>query len=118
MKSFGYIIGRLGGKPEMMEVNGKAVCRFRLAVDEGYTKNGERVEKTGWHQIEAWDDLANYITKYSEKGQKMIVKVRIQDGTYEKDGSKVYRTRFTAEEVELMPMRESGLKITTEEIPF
>jgi single stranded DNA-binding protein len=118
MKSFGYIIGRLGAKPEIVEINGKAVCRFSLAVDEGYTKNGERVEKTGWHQIEAWDELAKYISNFSQKGQKMIAKVRIQDGTYEKDGVKVYKTKFTAEEVELMPYKESTGRITTDEIPF
>jgi single stranded DNA-binding protein len=118
MKSFGYIIGRLGAKPGMIEINGKAVCRFGLAVDEGYIKNGEWIEKTGWHQIEAWDDLAKYIANYSQKGQKMIAKVRIQDGTYEKDGNKVYRTKFTAEEVEMMPMKDAGNRITSEEIPF
>ena len=48
----------------------------------------------------------------------MIAKVRIQDGTYEKDGSKVYRTKFTAEEVEMMPMKDAGNRITSEEIPF
>ncbi len=48
----------------------------------------------------------------------MIAKVRIQDGTYEKDGSKVYRTKFTAEEVEMKPMKDVGNRITSEEIPF
>jgi single stranded DNA-binding protein len=118
MKSFGYIIGRLGAKPEMVEVNGKSVCRFALAVNEGYTKNGEKVEKTGWHQIEAWDELAKYISNFSQKGQKMIAKVRIQDGTYEKEGIKVFRTKFTAEEVELISMRDTVTKFTFEEIPF
>jgi single-stranded DNA-binding protein len=51
VKSFGFIIGRLGAKPELVEINGKAVSRFGLAVDESYIKNGEWVEKTGWHQI-------------------------------------------------------------------
>jgi single-strand DNA-binding protein len=118
MKSFGYIIGRLVATPELVEVNGKAVCRFALAVDESYSKNGERIEKTGWHQIEAWDELAKYISKYSQKGQKIIAKVRIQDGTYDKDGNKVYRTKFTAEEVEVIPMKDRNTKITTTEIPF
>jgi single stranded DNA-binding protein len=118
MKSFGYIIGRLGGKPELVDVNGKAVCRFSLAVDEGYTKNGERVQKTGWHQIEAWDDLARFISKFADKGQKMSTKVRIHDGTYVQDGAKVYRTRFTADEVELIPIRDSTPRITSEDIPF
>ena len=111
-------MGRLGAKPEMVEVNGKAVCRFSLAIDEGFLRTGEWVQKTGWHQIEAWDDLAKYISKYALKGQKMIAKVRIQDESYDQDGAKVYRTRFTAEEVELIPMKETGTKFTTEEIPF
>jgi single-strand DNA-binding protein len=118
MKSFGYIFGRLGMSPEVVEVNGKCICRFSLAVDESFSKNGEKVERTGWHQVEAWDDLARYISTYSQKGQKMIAKVRIQDGTYEKDGAKVYKTRFTAEEVELMPIRDMSPRITFDEIPF
>ena len=49
---------------------------------------------------------------------KLIAKVRIQDGTYEKDGVKVYKTKFTADEVELIPLKDSATKITTKEIPF
>jgi hypothetical protein len=48
----------------------------------------------------------------------MIAKVRIQDGTYEKDGVKIYKTKFTADEVELIPLKDSAAKIKTEEIPF
>ncbi len=47
-----------------------------------------------------------------------MVKVKIQDGTYEKDGSKVYKTRFTAEEIELIPLRDVVQKLTTEDVPF
>jgi hypothetical protein len=36
----------------------------------------------------------------------------------EKDGVKIYKTKFTADEVELMPYKESMSRITTEEIPF
>jgi hypothetical protein len=51
-------------------------------------------------------------------GQKIVLKVKIQDGTYEKDGSKVYKTRFTAEEIELIPLRDKVPKLTTEDLPF
>lgn len=50
--------------------------------------------------------------------RKMIAKVRIQDSTYDKDGVKVDRIRFTADEVELIPTKDSSSRITTEEIPF
>jgi hypothetical protein len=44
-----------------------------------YKKAGKRVKRTGWHQLEAWDDLARYISKYAVEGQKMIARVYIRD---------------------------------------
>jgi hypothetical protein len=54
------LIGRLGQDPELKTFDsGNTMCRFSLATSDYYTdKNGERQEKTEWHNIVVWGKLA------------------------------------------------------------
>lgn len=50
------ISGNIGVDPEIRDVNGTKVANFSVAVNEGYTtKAGDKVEKTHWYRVEAWD---------------------------------------------------------------
>ena len=53
------LIGRLGKDPELKYTqNGQAVTNFSLATDEGYSKDGNKVEKTEWHRLVVWEKQA------------------------------------------------------------
>jgi single-strand DNA-binding protein len=54
------LVGRLGKDPEMRSTpGGQNVAKFTMATDERYTdKNGEKQERTEWHNIVAWGKLA------------------------------------------------------------
>ena len=50
------VSGNVGADPEIRDVNGTKVANLSVAVNEGYTnKQGEKVEKTHWYRLEAWD---------------------------------------------------------------
>lgn len=89
------ISGNVGQAPEIKEINGTKVANFSVAVNESYnTKSGEKVEKTHWYPIEAWDGsqgkglVSNVIEKYLTVGTTVLVQGMPMIETYEKDGEK------------------------------
>lgn len=69
------VSGNIGSDPEIRTVGETKVATFSVAVNEGYkNKNGEKVEKTHWYNIEAWDGnngrglVTNVIEPYVKKG--------------------------------------------------
>lgn len=95
------LIGNLTKDPELRYTTGddaKAVCRFSLAVNEGY---GEQ-QKTSFINIVVFGKQAENCEKYLAKGRKAAVNGRIQTGSYEKDGRKVYTTDVVANRVEFL----------------
>ncbi len=54
------LVGRLGKDPEVKYAqSGDPVANFSLATSETYRKDGEKQEKTEWHNIVAWRKLAD-----------------------------------------------------------
>jgi single-strand DNA-binding protein len=85
MKNRVTLIGNLGQDPEIRTIeSGKKVAHFSLATEDGY-KNGEgqKVRETTWHNIIAWNGLAEIAGKYLKKGQQVAVEGRITYRSYE-----------------------------------
>ena len=79
------LIGNLGHDPETKTLeNGKKVTKFTLATNEDY-KNGEgqKVSETTWHNIVAWNGLADVAGRFLKKGQQVAVEGRIVYRNYE-----------------------------------
>ena len=79
------LIGRLGRDPEVRYMpNGEAVCNFSVATSETWTdRNGQRVERTEWHNITAvWPKLpvntcakaAKFIWRAASKAENIKAK--------------------------------------------
>lgn len=68
------IIGHLGQDPELRYLtNGQALGRFSVATDESYTdKEGNRQERTEWHQIAVFGKVAEMCGKYLAKGRQVV----------------------------------------------
>jgi single-strand DNA-binding protein len=79
------LIGNLGQDPETKTTeNGKKVVHFTLATKESYKNSeGQRVNETTWHNIIAWNGLADIAGKYLKKGKEVAVEGRIVYRTYE-----------------------------------
>ena len=76
-----FLQGRLTDNPELKHTpNGKAVTDFSIAVEGGRKTGGERI--INFFKIEAWGTKAEFICKYFEKGQQIIIEGRIAASSY------------------------------------
>lgn len=81
-------LGRLVKDPEKEKTQSDvSYCRFCIAVDRGYVKEGEE-RKADFIDCLAWRGTAEFIGKYFHKGDLIGVTGAIQTGMYEKDGVK------------------------------
>ncbi len=79
------LIGNLGQDPELKTLeSGKKVVHFTLATKDGYkTTDGQKVDETTWHNIVAWNGLAETASKFLKKGREVAVEGRIVYRNYE-----------------------------------
>lgn len=82
------ILGRLVKSPEVKYAgtNNVPVCSFTVAVNR--IKKGE----ADFISCKAFNQTAEFIGKYFDKGAQIALEGRIQTGSYEKDGTKIYTT--------------------------
>lgn len=92
------LIGRLTKDTECRYSNDLAIARYTLAVDRRFKKDGEAT--ADFINCLAFGKAGEFAEKYLKKGTKVAVVGRIQTGSYEKDGKKVYTTEVVAEEQE------------------
>jgi single-strand DNA-binding protein len=105
------LIGNVGREPEVRYVDaGVAVASFTLATTErGYKlQNGTEVpDRTEWHNIIMWRNLAEIVEKYVHKGDKLYVEGRIRSRTWDdKNGVKHYIVEIYGENMELLSPRK------------
>jgi single-strand DNA-binding protein len=99
------LVGNLGKDPELRyTASGAAVATFSLATSERYKdRNGESQEKTEWHTVVAWRQLAEICGKYLVKGKQVYIEGRIQYRTYDdRDGNKRYVTEIVADQMQML----------------
>jgi single-strand DNA-binding protein len=99
------LIGNLGQDPETKTIeNGKKVVHFTLATKEGFKNaEGQRVNETTWHNIVAWNGLADVAGKFLKKGNEVAVEGRIVYRSYEdKKGVTKYITEIVLSDLELL----------------
>jgi single-strand DNA-binding protein len=99
------IIGNLGRDPEVrFTPSGRAVAKFTVATSERWTdQQGQRQEKTEWHNIVVWGKQAETCGQYLAKGRQVYVEGRITNRSYDdKDGNKRYITEIIARDVRFL----------------
>lgn len=69
--------GRLGADPELQYTpDGKAVCRFRLAVGRAFTREGQ--PDTDWFTVTLWGKAGEAVAKNTAKGSRVAVAGEIE----------------------------------------
>jgi single-strand DNA-binding protein len=104
------LIGNLGKDPEVRAIpSGVKVANFPIATSESYTgKDGNRVEKTEWHNIVMWRGLAEVAEKYLKKGNQVFIEGKLQTRSWDKaDGTKAYMTEILADNMTMLGGRKS-----------
>lgn len=77
------LLGRLGKDPVIRKLeNGRTVANVTLATNDYYTKDGQRMESTEWHNLEMWDQQALTAEKYFKKGNILYVEGKIRTDKY------------------------------------
>jgi len=101
------IIGHLGQDPELryLPTSGQPVTGFSVATDESFTdKDGQRQERTDWHQVVVYGKAAENCHKYLTRGREVYVEGRLRTREYEArdNGGKRQRTEIIASRVQFL----------------
>lgn len=105
------LIGNLGRDPEVRYLpSGDAVANFSIATSENWKdRNGQRQERTEWHNISMFGRLAEIAGQYLKKGSKVYIEGRIQSRKYTgKDGIERTAYDIVASEMKMLDGRNSG----------
>ncbi|HEX4067334.1 MAG TPA: single-stranded DNA-binding protein [Acidobacteriaceae bacterium] len=106
------LVGNVGKDPEVKLLpSGSAVANFTLATSERFKdKSGEFQERTEWHNLVAYQRLAEIVRDYVKKGSKLYVEGRIQTRSWDDQasGQKRYRTEIVVSDLVLLSGRGEG----------
>ena len=90
------LMGRLTRDAEIRNADSdKKVARCSIAVNRSFKREGDEVQ-------------ADFLERFGKKGTKFIVIGRIQTGSYDKDGTKVYTTDVVAEQLEFAESKNAA----------
>lgn len=107
------LIGHLGRDPEIrFTPEGSQVATFSLATTENWTdKSGSRQEHTEWHNIVAWNRLAELSKRFLTKGRQVYVEGRIRSREWtDREGNKRRTTEVIATQIVLLGSRPQGVE--------
>jgi single-strand DNA-binding protein len=91
------LLGNLGADPELRHTQGgNAVLNIRLATTETWLKDGEKQERTDWHNVVVWGKRAEALGRILGKGSQILVEGGLRTSSYEKDGVKHWKTEVHA----------------------
>jgi single-strand DNA-binding protein len=105
------LVGNLGRDPETRyTTGGDAVTNIRLATTDVWKdKNGEKQERTEWHNIVFYGRQAEIAGEYLKKGRQIYVEGRLQTRKWQdKEGQDRYTTEIIADRMQMLGNREGG----------
>jgi single-strand DNA-binding protein len=105
------LIGRLGGDPQMRyTASGVPVTTFSIATNRQWQdKDGMLHEEADWHNIVAWDKLAQTCADYLTKGLLVYVEGRLQYRSWEYEGQMRYRTEIVATNMMMLDPKSTAV---------
>ena len=105
------LMGNLGRDPEVRFMpNGDAVCNFSIATTDSWKdKDGERQEKTEWHNIVMYRRLVELAGEYLKKGRPVYLEGRLQTRKWQtKEGQDRYTTEVIADSMQMLGGRDGA----------
>ncbi len=105
------IVGNLGKDPEVRYMpNGDAVANFSVATTDSWKdKQGQKQERTEWHNIVIYRKLAEIAGEYLKKGRSVYIEGRLQTRKWQdKEGQDRYTTEIIADQMQMLGSREEG----------
>ena len=106
------LIGNVGKDPEVkFTQGGMPVAKFSIATNERFKdKDGNWQDRTEWHNIVAFQKLAEIIGQYLKKGGKCYIEGSLRTGSWDdkETGKKMYKTEIIANDLVLLSGRGEG----------
>jgi single-strand DNA-binding protein len=136
------LVGNLGQKPEMRyTATQTAVANISIATTESWKdkESGENRDKTEWHRVVFFGNLAEIAEKYLDKGSSVYIEGKIQTRKWQdKDGKDRWTTEVLGNQLTMLgsrsssdsapqnneasnapfPEEDSGSGLTDDDIPF
>ena len=105
------LIGNLTRDPEMRYTpQGTAVCTFGVATNRSWTlESGEKKEDVEFHNVVAWNKLAEICAQLLKKGRKVYVEGRLATRSWQgQDGTQKQRTEVVINDMVILDKKEAG----------
>jgi single-strand DNA-binding protein len=106
------LIGNLGKDPEVKYTQGgMPVAKFTLATNDRFKdKEGNWQDRTEWHNITAFQRLAEIVGEYLKKGGKCYIEGSLRTSSWDdkETGQKKYKTEIIANDLVLLSGRGEG----------
>jgi len=105
------LIGRLGKDPEVRYTKDQTpFAKFSLATSETFTTNGEKREKTEWHNLVVWGKQAEIAGRYLRKGKQIYAEGKIEYREYDDPttGQKKFFTSIKVDRFVMLGARDDA----------
>jgi single-strand DNA-binding protein len=110
LKNRVQLIGYVGNPPEAKKLEtGQSFVRFSLATNARYkNKKNETVTETQWHNLIAWNKIADIAIKFLQKGSEVAVEGKLINQQYiDKEGIQRYITVIQVSELLVLGSKET-----------
>lgn len=103
------LVGNLGRDPEIKyTASGGAIANLTIATSESWNdkQTGEKVEKTEWHRVVAFQRLAEIMGEYLKKGSQVYIEGKLQTRKWQdQNGQDRYTTEIVANDMQMLGSR-------------
>lgn len=106
------VIGRLTRDPEVRTTpTGTQVANFAVATNFSWKDaQGNKQDRTEYHDIVAWRKLAEIIGQYLKKGSKVYIEGRLETRSWDdQSGNKRYRTEIIADNMIMLDSKGGNM---------
>ncbi|WP_069472322.1 single-stranded DNA-binding protein [Candidatus Marithrix sp. Canyon 246] len=106
------LIGILGNEPDVRyTAAGVAVVNISLATNDSWTdkQTGQRQERTEWHKVVFFKQLAEIVKQYLHSGSKIYVEGNLRTEKWQdQNGVERYTTKIMAREMQMLDGPKTG----------
>ena len=105
-----WLTGRLSKKPELKKINeNSCVCDFTIATNRPTNRDGEKV--ADFINCRVWNNQAENLCKYQDKGNLIGISGEIRTETYEVNGTKKYKTYVLTNNIEFLESKKNDIPL-------
>lgn len=104
MVNQGILLGRVGKIETKNTSSGMKITNLSLVTSKKFVKNGEKQEKTTWHNVTMFSKLAEIAEQYVNVGDIIYIQGEMDNQKYT-DGNGIERTKsfVIAHEMKMLP---------------